>query len=142
MRKDVRIDALGRVPLLAGLSKRDRASVLSLAKELEFLPGQPIVTVGDVGRDFYLLLQGEATLQVPGRRSVALGPGDYFGEIAVLDGGPRSATITAKSHVSALRLGGKEFIALLDAHGTIGRKILVEMSKRLRAVTPREADRH
>lgn len=130
--KDTRIEALRSVPLLAGLSKRDLARVLELSREVEFFPGKVIVEVGNRGCDFYLLLQGEARLVVPGRRPALLGPGDYFGDMAVLDGEPRAATITAQTHVSVLRIGRSDFLRLLDAYGSIGRKILVEMSKRLR----------
>ena len=131
--KDARIDALHRAPLLASLSRRDVARVFDLGTEEEFFPGKVIVKAGNQARDFYLMMLGQARLTVPGGRTVLLGPGDYFGEMAVLDGGPRSATIVAETHVSALRIGRSEFLALLDAYGSIGRKILVEMSKHVRA---------
>ena len=130
--KDARIDALHRVPLLAGLSRRDVARVFELGTEDEFFPGKVIVKAGNEARDFYLIMMGEARLTVPGGRTSILGPGDYFGEMAVLDGGPRSATIVADTHVSALRIGRSDFLALLDTYGSIGRKILVEMSKHVR----------
>ena len=131
--KNARIDALGRVPLLAGLSRRELSKILEFSEELEFFPGKVIVKAGNQARDFYLVLQGHARLTVPMRRTALLGPGDYFGEMAVLDGGPRSATIVADTHVAALRIGRTQFIRLLDEHGPIGRKILVEMSKHVRA---------
>jgi cAMP-binding proteins - catabolite gene activator and regulatory subunit of cAMP-dependent protein kinases len=135
--RDQRIAALGKVPLLAGLSKRDLGRILQLGKEVEFTPGQVIVAEGDRARDFYMILLGKADLLVPGRARTTLGPGDYFGEIAVLDGGPRTATITARTRVSALRIDGKDFVPLLDRYGSIARKILVEMTKRVRAGTPK-----
>lgn len=135
-----RIDALGRVPLLSGLSKRDLGRLLAIGKEREFRQGEVIVREGDLGRDFYLMLSGTAELIVPGHGPEPLGPGDYFGEIAVLDGGPRSATITATSLVSALRIERGAFIQLLDAYGSITRKILVVTVQRLRALE--SAPRH
>jgi CRP/FNR family transcriptional regulator, cyclic AMP receptor protein len=137
--RNERIEALGKVPLLAGLSKRELGRILALGRDVEFIPGSVIVSAGDLGRDFYLLLTGEAELDVPGGRTGTLGPGDYFGEISVLDSGPRTATITALTRVSALRIGRKDFVLLLDANGTMSRKILVEMVKRLRAATPTAA---
>ena len=131
--RDMRIEALGKVPLLSGLSKRDLRRVFDLGTEKEFFPGKVIVKAGNQARDFYLILQGTARLTVPGRRTALLGPGDYFGEMAVLDGGPRSATIVAETHVSVLRIGRSHFLKLLDSYGSIGRKILVEMSKHVRA---------
>jgi CRP-like cAMP-binding protein len=127
-----RIEAMGRVPLLSGLSKRDLAEILKIGTEREFHSGEVIVREGDLGQDFYLLLSGSAELQVPGRRPQRLGPGDYFGEIAVLDSGPRSATITATSLVTALRIERTAFIRLLDEYGSIARKILVVTVGRLR----------
>jgi CRP/FNR family cyclic AMP-dependent transcriptional regulator len=128
------VDALGRVPLLSGLSKRDLSQILAIGKEREFRAGEVIVREGDLGRDFYLLLSGSAELKVPGHRAEPLGPGDYFGEIAVLDGGPRSATITATSLVTALRIERSAFLRLLDEYGSIARKILVVTVQRLRAL--------
>ena len=131
--RDARIRALAKVPLTAGLSKRELSRVLSLGDELEFIPGKVIVEIGDQARDFYMILEGKARLEVPRKRAETLGPGDYFGEMAVLDGGPRTAEITAQTHVTALRIDKKDFLALLDTYGSIGRKILTEMTKRVRA---------
>ncbi len=138
--KTERIEALGRVPLLSGLSKRDLGRILTIGTEREFEQGDVIVRAGDLGRDFYLMLNGTAELVVPGHGPENLGSGDYFGEIAVLDGGPRSATITATSLVSALRIERGAFIQLLDAYGSIARKILVVTVQRLRALE--SAPRH
>ncbi len=133
MQKEARIKALRSVPLLAGLSRRDLDLVDELGRDNWFRAGYVIVKAGNQARDFYLILQGQARLSVPGKRPRILGPGDYFGEMSVLDGGPRSATIAAQTKVLALRIDRRDFLALLDAYGSIGRKILVEMTKRVRA---------
>jgi|SoimicmetaTmtLPC_FD_contig_31_29427166_length_561_multi_1_in_0_out_0_1 CRP-like cAMP-binding protein len=131
--KSQRIEALGRVPLLSGLTKRDLAKILAIGKEVEFTPGQVIVREGDLAQDFYLLVvSGAAELKVPGKRSQTLGPGDYFGEVAILLGEPRSATITATARTKALRIDRTAFIRLLDTYGSIARKILVVTERRLR----------
>ena len=131
--KDQRIVALRRVPLLSGLSKRDLALVLALAKEQEFRAGEVIVKAGDKAQDFYVMARGQAKLTVPGRRTAVLSPGDYFGEMSVLDGGPRTATIVASGPGWALRIGRSDFLLLLEAYPSIARKILVELSRRVRA---------
>lgn len=131
--RDARVDALRRVPLLAGLSRRDAETLLALGKEEEYRPGDVIVKVGDLACDFYLILHGQAKVTVPGRRTARLGPGEYFGEMSVLDGGPRSAAIVAETKVATLRIARRDFLTLLDTHGPIGRKLLVELSKRVRA---------
>jgi CRP/FNR family cyclic AMP-dependent transcriptional regulator len=130
---DPTLHLLGAVPLFQVLSKRDLTEVLSVSREVEFHAGIDIVSEGKRAMDFFLILDGEASVSVRGRRSQKLRPGDYFGEMSVLDGGPRSATVTAETQVWALRVDRSKFLGLLDRHGTIGRKILVEMSKRLRA---------
>lgn len=128
-----RVEMLRSVPLFQGLSRRQVGQIAQLGREMEFLPGESIVETGLKAMDFYLILSGRARLRVPGRRTRALGPGDYFGEISVLDGGPRTATVTAETRVWALRLDRSKFIPLLDRHGSIARKILVEMCGRLRS---------
>lgn len=133
-----RVEKLRSVPLFHGLSRRQVSQIVKLGRELEFLAGEPIVEVGLRARDFYLILSGRAKLRVPGRRIRSLGPGDYFGEISVLDGGPRTATVTAETRLWALRLDRSKFVPLLDRHGSIARKILVEMCARLRSA---EGDR-
>jgi CRP-like cAMP-binding protein len=133
-----RVDMLRSVSLFQGLSRRQVAQIVKLGREVEFSPGETIVERGLRAMDFYLIMKGQASLRVPGRRTRLLGPGDHFGEISVLDGGPRTATITAENRVWVLRLDRSKFIPLLDRHGSIARKILVEMCARLRAA---EGDR-
>lgn len=130
---DPRLHLLGAVPLFQGLSQRDLSEILLVAREVEFPPGVDVVREGSQALDFFLILDGEARVIVRGRKqSQKLRPGDYFGEMSVLDGSTRSATVTAETQVWALRLDRSKFLALLDRHGSIGRKILIEMSKRLR----------
>jgi CRP/FNR family cyclic AMP-dependent transcriptional regulator len=126
------VQILRSVPLFQGLSERELVEILRAGRELEFAPGESIVEHGLKAMDFYVILDGEAKLEVPGGRTATLGPGDYFGEISLLDGGPRTATITAETRVWTLRLDRSRFIPLLDRHGSIGRKILAEMAARLR----------
>jgi CRP/FNR family transcriptional regulator, cyclic AMP receptor protein len=127
------IKLAGSVPLFQALTKRQLRQLLRVGKEVEFPAGATIVEEGLDAMDFYLLLLGDAEVFVHGRRRRAIGPGDYFGEISVIDGGPRSATVMAKTRVLALRLDRPQFMRLLDREGSIGRKILLVMSQRLRA---------
>lgn len=136
--RNERVEMLRSVPLFQGLSRRQVAEIAKLGREVEFSPRETIVERGLKAMDFYLIVKGQAKLSVPGRRARLLGPGDYFGEISVLDGGPRTATITAETRLWTLRLDRSKFIPLLDRHGSIARRILVEMCARLRAA---EGDR-
>jgi CRP/FNR family transcriptional regulator, cyclic AMP receptor protein len=130
---DDKLELLGSVPLFGSLSKQELKQVMASGREVEFDAGKDLVGEDDQARDFYLILSGQATVWVRGRRRQKLGPGDHFGEVSVLDGGPRSATVRAEGPVRALRLDRSNFLALLDKHGSIGRKLLVELSSRLRA---------
>jgi CRP/FNR family transcriptional regulator, cyclic AMP receptor protein len=130
--RDPGVEILRSIPLFKGLSRRELAEILGAGREYEFAPGESIVEHGLKAMDFYVIMDGKAKLEVPGGRTAALGPGDYFGEISLLDGGPRTATITAETRVVTLRLERSRFIPLLDRHGSIARKILAEMAGRLR----------
>lgn len=125
-------ELLRGVALFRALSRRELREVAQCGEEIEFAPGSAIVTVGLEAMDFYLILDGEAELEVPKKPLMALHEGDSFGEISVLDGGPRTASITAVTRVLAFRLVREDFQELLDHHGSIARKILVEMCGRLR----------
>jgi len=130
---DNKLELLGSVPLFGSLSKQELMQILASGREVEFDAGRDIVQESDQARDFYLILSGQASVWVRGRRRQKLGPGDHFGEMSLLDGGSRSATVRAEEPVLALRLDRSNFLALLDNHGSIGRKLLVELSSRLRA---------
>jgi protein phosphatase len=132
-----KIEQLRHVPLFAGLSRREIVSILRMSDDVEFFPGETIVKHGLHANDFYLLLEGQARVTVPGKRSRILRTGDYFGEISVLDGGPRTADVEALTHVTLLRIGRQAFVRLLDDIGPVARKILVVMCQRVRA-----AERH
>jgi CRP/FNR family cyclic AMP-dependent transcriptional regulator len=125
-------DVLSTVDLFQGLSKRELQRLMGSTKELAFEAGDEVVKEGDEDGRFYLLLEGEARI-VQGRRVLAtLGAGDYFGEISLIDGEPRSATVLATTPIRALTLARWNFRALLDEHPAIARKLLLEMCRRVR----------
>ena len=125
---------LKSVPLFEGLSKRELESIRSVAKEIHFDEGHDIVEEGATGVGFHLLLEGEAHVLIGGRKRATLRPGDYFGEMSLLDGGPRSATVRTSTPVRTLALTSWAFLPLLEKSPKIAKKLLVEMSKRLRAI--------
>src|SRR2546423_8929189 len=117
MRANEQIERLRAVPLFGGLSKKELAAVRRMATELEFPAGSLIVEQGAVASDFYLVLEGEAAVMEDGRlKRHTLGPGDYFGEMSVIDGRPRTATIMALSRVWILRLDAPNFRHLIGTH--------------------------
>jgi len=94
--------------------------------------GTEIVTAGTMGEEFYMILSGKAAVRRSGRKVAELGPGDYFGEMALLDSGPRSATVVADGDVTLVVIGQREFMGVLDETPEVARKLLVSMSARLR----------
>ena len=134
MPKKDALDKLGSVPIFEGLTRRERDAVYRVSKEIEFEPGHAILEEGSSGVGFHLILDGEVDVIVHGRKRARLGPGDYFGEMSLLDGGPRSATVRTATPVRTLALTSWEFLPLLDKVPSIARKMLVELSRRLRSV--------
>ena len=130
---DDRIPLLATVPLFRDLSARELREVLGAGKDIEFPAGRMIVEEGSIGTDFYMILSGDATVSKGGRVIRRLRPGDFFGEISLLDGGPRSATVVAEGHVLAFRLNRPVMLRLLDRERSIARKVLFEVIQRLRS---------
>lgn len=125
-------DALGSVPLLSSLNPRELARVRRAARLVRAEGGSEIVTQGAPGDALFLLVRGAATVRRNGRRIATLGPGDYFGELALLDGGPRSATVLADGPAELLVLDRAGFATVLEEVPAVGRKLLVTMADRLR----------
>lgn len=128
------IETLRGVALFQGLSKRELRAILEVAKEVEFAAGRRIVSEGKSGAGFHLILEGSAKVSARGRTFRRLGPGEYFGEISLIDGGPRTATVTAETGLRTLSLASWDFMPILERHSSIATKLLVEMCRRLRAL--------
>ena len=132
-KKDM-VALLGQVGLFEGLSRRELESILAAGKEIRHGEDHDIVEEGATGVGFHLILEGEADVLVGGVPRAKLRTGDYFGEMSLLDGGPRSATVRSVTPVQTLALTSWAFMPLLEKMPSIARKLLVEMSKRLRQV--------
>jgi CRP/FNR family transcriptional regulator, cyclic AMP receptor protein len=126
------LDAIRRVPLFAELSDDELAQVARLFKERTFAPGETVAKEGSGGAAFYLIQSGTANVTVAGRERPALGPGDYFGEIALIDEGARSATITAVEELDCYGLTFWDFRPLVQENAAICWKLLQFMVGRLR----------
>jgi CRP/FNR family transcriptional regulator, cyclic AMP receptor protein len=126
------LDAIRRVPLFAELSDDELAQVARLFKQRTFAPGETVAKEGSGGAAFYLIESGTANVTVAGRERAALGPGDYFGEIALIDEGARSATITAVEELDCYGLTFWDFRPLVQENAAICWKLLQFMVGRLR----------
>jgi CRP/FNR family transcriptional regulator, cyclic AMP receptor protein len=123
--------ALARIPLLAGLSKREIRQVAGLATGLNLAEGTELTHQGDQGREFILVLEGTVDVVIDGAVVATGGAGDFFGEIALLEGGQRVATVVAKTDVLVEVINRAEFSALLATHPSIGEKIRATEADRL-----------
>lgn len=129
---DRKLEHLANVRMFSALSKKELNLVARATDVVTVKPGAELVTEGTIGHEFFLILSGEAAVRRGGRKVVSLGPGDYFGELALLDRGPRSATIVAETELEVAVLGQREFMAVLDQVPAVSHKMLVTMAHRLR----------
>jgi CRP/FNR family transcriptional regulator, cyclic AMP receptor protein len=125
-------DVLKTVPLFEGLSKSELKHIAGEVREELYSPGQEIVSQGQTGGPFFVITEGQADVIIDGKKMRDIGPGSSFGEMAVLDGSPRSATIRAETHVKALAISSFNFLAILQDNWDITKKILAQLSGHIR----------
>jgi CRP/FNR family cyclic AMP-dependent transcriptional regulator len=127
------LESLQRVPLFADLGTRDLQRIARLFKPRRFASGETVIKEGSGGSAFFVIEAGEATVFLNGRKRATLKPGDYFGEIALIDTGTRTATVTAASELVCWGLTYWDFRPVVQANGRIGWKLLQGMATLLRA---------
>jgi len=128
------VKVLGGVPLFSACSKRELSRIASLADEVDVPEGKVLTREGDQGGEFFVVIDGKARVMVGDRGRVsALGPGASFGEMSLLDRGPRSATVEAETDMQLLVLDARSFSSLLNEVPSVARKVLAAMAGRLRA---------
>ena len=132
-------ELLKRVPLFKGLDDKHIDTLSRTFTDRTFKAGQDITSEGGGGVGFFVIEDGEAVVSVGGEERRTLGPGDYFGEVALIDEGSRSATIKAKTDVKAYGLTPWQFRPLVEENATIAWPLLVSMAQRLREVESRES---
>jgi pyruvate,water dikinase len=130
------VAALQRVHLFAEMDRRQAQQIVRLLKERHFDAGETVIMEGSGAASFFLIESGEATVTVKGVERATLGPGDYFGELALIDGGPRSATVTARTDLDCYGLTFWEFRPLVESNGALAWKLLQSLAKRLREAQP------
>jgi CRP/FNR family cyclic AMP-dependent transcriptional regulator len=131
------VELLQRVPLFAELDPRELGRLSGSFKERTFDAGQSVATEGEGGAGFFVIENGEAVVKVHGEERGRLGPGDYFGDIAMIDQGDRTASIEAVSDLKCYGLTFWDFRPLVESDARIAWPLLQAMAKRLRAA---EAD--
>ncbi len=132
MARSSHLDRLTNVPLFRSLSRRDLQRVARAADELNIEAGRVLMEQGQVGRECFVILDGTAAVRRKGRKVATLGPGDAAGELALLDKGPRTATVVAETPMTVLVIGSREFSGLLDEVPGLSKKLLVSLATRVR----------
>ncbi|MGE0735951.1 MAG: cyclic nucleotide-binding domain-containing protein [Alphaproteobacteria bacterium] len=127
------VEVLRRVPLFTDLNKREVQHIARLFKQRHFAKGATVVQEGSGGAAFFVIESGEATVFVGGKEQTVLKAGDFFGEIALIDEGTRTATITAASELVCYGLTYWDFRPVVEQNGVIGWKLLQRLAKILRA---------
>lgn len=127
------LEMLAAVPLLSGCNKKELRQIVGLGTKVKVRDGEVLTKQGRPGREFFMVLDGQARCLVDEDTVATFGPGDYFGEMALLDDGPRHATVIAEGPMEVLDLESREFWALLERAPSIAKKLLVTLAQRERA---------
>jgi CRP/FNR family transcriptional regulator, cyclic AMP receptor protein len=133
-------ESLRQVPLFSGLDRKELETIAKLAKEQRYAAGTTIVKAGAGGHGLYIIKEGQVSVVRDGQTVASFGPGQFFGEISVLDGGPRTADVRADTDTVCLTLISWEIKPVLMEHAGITYKMLLESVKRLRRQEPRMHD--
>jgi CRP-like cAMP-binding protein len=121
------------VDLFEDCSREELSQIADLMKETHVAAGTELCREGEPGREFFVIVEGQASVTVKDDHIATLGPGSFFGEMALLDDSPRRATVTAQTAIIGLVLAGREFRALLDTAPAVTRSMIRAVSERLRS---------
>ena len=127
-------DELARVPLLSSLSRRQRGRLLAGSKVVEHPAGQEVTAEGAGAIALHVILDGAAEVSVRGREVRTLSPGEYFGEISMIDGRPRSATVKARENLRTLYVPHACFTGLVDNDAAVAKELLIALCGRIRQI--------
>jgi CRP/FNR family cyclic AMP-dependent transcriptional regulator len=126
------LDWLAQVPLFSTCSQRELREIAKLGTAVMVDEGRVLTKQGAPGREFFLVLDGKAECAINGKRVAFFGPGDYFGELALIEGGTRTATVTAITPMELLVLSAAEFASLIRSSSSIAVKMLTALAARVR----------
>ena len=130
---DSKVDRLAQVPLFAKCSKRDLEFLASRVDEVSLKPGQTLIREGQPTDSFFILMTGNVQVTRSGKPAARLGPGEFVGEIGMLDRGPATATVTADGPVEAMVLSHAQFSDAIKGNPSLALPVMAAMAERLRA---------
>ena len=131
LHRDRKIELLKHVPLFSGCSKKELGEVARLADEIDLRAGKTLIKEGTLGREFFVLVDGTAEIRRKGKKIDSAGPGDFFGEMALLSDHPRNATVVTTSPVDALVVTARNFRTLVETNPLIALKVMRAVADRL-----------
>lgn len=137
MAREDYLDHLASVPLFRGMTRKELRDIAKATVEVNIDEGSEFVTQGDVGREAFVLVEGTADVIRNGKTIAELGPGDCIGELALLDHGPRTASVVAATPLTVLVLGPRELTGVLDQVPTLNHKLLAALASRVRELDAR-----
>ena len=133
LRKNAKVELIKQVPLFSHCSKKELGMVAQIADEIDLPSGKTLMREGDRGREFFVLVEGSADVRRGDRKVNQLGPGDFFGEIALVSERPRTATVTTASPVRTLVVTAQSFRSLIGRAPEVQRKVLRALADRVAA---------
>ena len=129
--QDVKIEALRRAPLFSDLSKKELAQLARMADDVEVAAGHTLCKEGQMGREFFVIVDGQVEVTRKGRAVKRQGGDEFFGEIALLEDIPRTATVEAKTPLRLFVLTSRDFRALVETSPSVERKVMKSLARRL-----------
>jgi CRP-like cAMP-binding protein len=133
---DRKLELLRQVPLFSDLNSRDLAELGALVDEVDVPAGKVLCHEGERGEEFFVIVDGSVRVERGGRELATLGPGQFLGEVALIDEGPRTATATTTTNGRLLVIGHREFHSLMDRYPSIETCVLRSLAKRVRQLDP------
>ena len=130
------LEHFGRIPLFSGVSRKGLRAIASAADEITVREGKDLVREGEHGRELYVVVEGSVRVTKKGRKVATMGPGDFFGELALVSGAPRSATVTTESETTVMVLDPRRFDVVMDREPRVAKAVLATMADRLRESKP------
>ena len=134
-RQDTKVEALKRIPLFEGLSRKELTELARITEDMEVPEGKVLCREGDLGHEFFVIIEGEAEVTRRGKHVATDTRGEFFGEISLLEKSRRVATVTAKTPLRFFVLTGHDFRHLLDQNPTVERKVLHALARRVMALS-------
>ena len=138
MARDEKLELLHRIPLFSGIDRRGLERLGMLSDEVDVPAGKVLMRQGESGRDMMVIVVGNVVVERDGQRVNTLGAGDFFGEIALIDGGPRTATVTTEEPTRLLVITHRDFHAMMDEFPDVQEQVLSTLAHRIRQHEPEQ----